>query len=140
MTPSSDGPVPLYGGTQPLIPRSGVKHEACLARLSIPRSPMSSSPANALTGTQPPVPEFFEWQIPEKPISIQLSLDVISRMNGPILEAFNALPRRGLEIGGLLLGRVERGSPAKVIIEDFEAVESEHLHGPSYTLSARDNQ
>lgn len=99
---------------------------------------MSSSAANARTVTQPSVPEFFEWKFPEKPISIELNLDVIERMNGPIVEAFKALPRRGLEIGGLLLGRVERGSPAKVIIEDFEAVESEHLHGPSYALSPKD--
>ena len=101
---------------------------------------MASFPANARTVavTQASVPAFFEWQIPEKPASIQLSLDLISRMNAPIVDAFKSLPRRGLEVGGILLGRVERGSPLNVTIEDFEAVESEHLHGPSYALSPKD--
>ena len=101
---------------------------------------MASFPANARTVavTQASVPAFFDWQIPEKPVSIQLSLDLISRMNAPIVDALKSLPRRGLEIGGLLLGRLERGSPFQIIIEDFEAVESEHLHGPSYALSPKD--
>jgi hypothetical protein len=99
---------------------------------------MASSPANARTVTAESMPEFFVWQIPEKPVTVDLSLDVISRMNAPIVEAFKSLPRRGLEIGGLLLGRIEPGHPHKVIIEDFEAVDSEHLHGPSYALSPRD--
>lgn len=99
---------------------------------------MASSPANARTVAQASVPEFFAWQIPDKPLSIELNLDVISRMKLPIMEAFKALPRRGLEIGGLLLGRVEHGAPAKVIIEDFEDVECEHVHGPSYALSSTD--
>ncbi len=49
------------------------------------------------------------------------------------------MPRRGLEIGGLLLGRTEPASDTvTVIIDAFEEVPSEHERGPSSLASARD--
>jgi hypothetical protein len=61
-------------------------------------------------------------------------------LQGLFLEGLKAVPRRGLEVGGVLLGRVENGAEDSrtVIVEDFEAVNSEHRRGPSYTLSPKD--
>ena len=78
---------------------------------------------------------FYVWEVPDKPISIQLYFDVVDRMSPEVLRGLGALKRRGAEVGGLLLGRVEHGI---VTIEDFEPVPSEYLTGPSYNLSAKD--
>ena len=81
---------------------------------------------------------FYVWEVPDKSISIQLPFDVIDRMSPEILRGFGALKRRGAEVGGLLLGRAEPGQRYRVVIEDFEPVQSEYLTGPSYNLSEND--
>jgi proteasome lid subunit RPN8/RPN11 len=52
-----------------------------------------------------------------------------------VVDAFFSLPRGGAEIGGILLGRHERG---RVTITDSAALECEHAFGPSFTLSKTD--
>jgi proteasome lid subunit RPN8/RPN11 len=52
-----------------------------------------------------------------------------------VMDAFFSLPRGGAEIGGLLLGRYEKG---RVSIVDAVAMECEHAFGPSFVLSPRD--
>jgi hypothetical protein len=48
---------------------------------------------------------------------------------------------RGIEAGGLLLGRTQRdGGQTLVVIEDFEPLQCEHLAGPSFILSASDRR
>lgn len=79
----------------------------------------------------------YVWQDPDRPITIHLDLAVVSRLSLEAMEAYKAVPRRGLEIGGLLTGSIE-GSV--VHIHDFHAVESEHQWGPSYRLSESDHQ
>src|ERR1700732_2276302 len=81
---------------------------------------------------------FYVWEVPGKPISVQLHFDVIDRVSPDILRGLGALKRRGAEVGGILLGRSEDGPQPKVIVEDFEAVPSEYLTGPSYNLSEND--
>ena len=51
---------------------------------------------------------YFETGIPGADLKIQLSLDVIVRLGLGVMEGFKLVPRRGLEVGGLLLGRVEQ--------------------------------
>jgi hypothetical protein len=49
------------------------------------------------------------------------------------------VPRRGLEIGGILLGHVDcQDDKTNFWIKGFEPVESEHRSGPSYVLSESD--
>jgi hypothetical protein len=58
-----------------------------------------------------------------------------------VQEGFKALPRRGLEIGGLLIGTARgAGNFTVVDVDDFEPVESEHATGPSYVLSDADRR
>jgi hypothetical protein len=83
----------------------------------------------------------YVWQVPAKPVSVHLSLEVIDRLGLAVKEGFKALPRRGLETGGLLLGSEKRVNGETVVfIEDFEPLESEHAFGPSYLLSAADRK
>jgi hypothetical protein len=81
------------------------------------------------------------WEVPGKPVSVRLSQDVIGRLGMAVWEGFKALPRRGLETGGLLIGtKREAGNQVVVTVDDFEPVESEHAAGPSYLLSDADRR
>ena len=71
-------------------------------------------------------------------MTIHLHLDVLDRLASEVMRGFGAVPKRGAEVGGLLIGTVEpaRGSdPAIVRIEDFEPVECEYKRGPSYLFT-----
>jgi len=52
-----------------------------------------------------------------------------------VSETFATAPHRGVETGGILLGRREED---RIVVEDFEPVPSEHQFGPSYRLSDAD--
>src|SRR5262245_34792405 len=81
---------------------------------------------------------YYAWEVPEKPVAVHLHFDVIDRMSPEILRGLGALKRRGAEVGGLLLGKVQPGAPQTITIEDFEPVPTEYLTGPSYNLSSKD--
>jgi len=81
---------------------------------------------------------FYVWEVPEKPIVVHLSFDVVDRILVEVMRGFGAIPRRGAEVGGILLGSVETGEKTVVRVEDFEAVACEHRRGPSYLLSEGD--
>jgi hypothetical protein len=53
------------------------------------------------------------------------------------IEGFCSLPKRGVEVGGVLYGRVEGRS---VVIESYEEAPCEHRYGPSYALSDADRE
>ncbi len=85
------------------------------------------------------VPGYFVWQAPGQPAVIHLSIDVVDRMSADILRGFGAVPKRGAEVGGVLIGTVTRDNPAgdmkTIRIEDFEAVPCTYARGPSYLLT-----
>ncbi len=82
---------------------------------------------------------FYTWQPPQKPITIQLHFDVVDRLLLDVMKGFGAVPRRGAEVGGFLLGTRDRsGDHLTVEIQDFESISCEHAEGPSFVLSAND--
>ncbi|HWD00042.1 MAG TPA: energy transducer TonB [Candidatus Sulfopaludibacter sp.] len=83
----------------------------------------------------------YVWNDPERPVSIHLSIGMVRALSLQALEGLKSVPRRGLEIGGLLLGHTLFLNGRHIIsIENYEAVESEHRSGPSYLLSDMDRQ
>jgi hypothetical protein len=80
---------------------------------------------------------YFECDIPNENVRIQFNPEAMERLGAAVMEGFKAVPRRGLEVGGLLVGRVENDC---VIVEDIEAVDSEHQRGPSWLLSEKDKR
>jgi hypothetical protein len=84
-----------------------------------------------------PIPGFYVWEVPGKWISIELSLDVVDRLNQDVIRGFGSLPRRGAEVGGILLGTVSGGGRI-VRVEDYREVPIEYRRGPSYLLSELD--
>jgi len=87
------------------------------------------------SATQP----FCVWTQASGNFAIQIPPDVIGSLGTESLVAFKRVPRRGLETGGILLGRTEfLGDTTTFWIEGFAPIESEHRFGPSYLLSDSD--
>ena len=96
-------------------------------------------PSTATTEARP-IPGVYVWEPAGKPISIRLSLDVVDRMQQDVMRGFGAVPKRGAEVGGILLGRWAPGEKRVVAIDDYVMVPIEYKRGPSYLLSEEDAQ
>ena len=88
-------------------------------------APASSSPA-------------YLWEVANKPVSVRLNLEMVERLEREVVESFRSLSSRGSEIGGLLLGSVQSGTPARVWVESYELVACDYARGPLYQLSEAD--
>jgi len=84
------------------------------------------------------VPGYYVWELPGKPIVVHLHLSVIDRMSAEVMRGFGAVPKRGAEVGGVLLGTIEQGEPTIVKVEDFAPVACDYKRGPSYLFTADD--
>lgn len=82
--------------------------------------------------------EFFVPKITGTGLDIRIGLSLIEDLGFATIEGLKAVPRRGLEIGGILLGQVDAAQKA-ILIEHYEEVESEHLYGPAWLLSPKDH-
>jgi periplasmic protein TonB len=84
--------------------------------------------------------DYFVWSSEERPVSVHLNLRGVNALDAQARATLGTMPRRGIEIGGLLLGRVKNPNPGQYIVsvEQFEPFEIEHLRGLSYILSAAD--
>ena len=60
---------------------------------------------------------------------------MMNRMRLAVVESFFAIPRGGVEIGGVLFGSFE---PGRVIVQVFRTLGCEHAAGPSFILSEAD--
>jgi hypothetical protein len=80
----------------------------------------------------------FCYEPPGKGVAFNIAYDVVDRLSAEIMRGFGLVPRRGAEVGGILLGAAEQGERLVVRIDDFIIVPSEHLRGPSYILSDND--
>jgi hypothetical protein len=83
-------------------------------------------------------PGYYVWELPGKPVVVHLSLALIDRLSAEVMRGFGLVPKRGAEVGGLLLGTIEQGSPTIVRVEDFEQVPCDYKRGPSYLFTADD--
>src|SRR5437016_3882187 len=81
------------------------------------------------------VPGYFVWEIPGKPVAVYLHLDAVDGLLAEAMRGLAAIPKRGAEVGGILLGSIKEGDPAVVRVEDFEPVACEYHRGPSYQLA-----
>jgi hypothetical protein len=79
------------------------------------------------------------WTDATRKFAIHIQQEVIGRLATDAWVAFKRVPRRGLEIGGILLGHIDcQDDTTRFWIKGFEPVESEHRSGPSYVLSESD--
>lgn len=81
----------------------------------------------------------YVWQPEGHPVSIRLNYTAVDKMTLEVMRGFGSIPRRGAEVGGLLLGTAEvNGNQRIVNVVDFHPVACEHSRGPSYLLSDKD--
>lgn len=80
--------------------------------------------------------EGFRWRPAEAGPEIVLRWFVMSGIEAEVVEGFKALPKRGAEIGGALVG--QRGPRGEFLIESWHPIPIEHRTGPSYILSDAD--
>ena len=78
-----------------------------------------------------------EWKSPPGHSRVLLNPVCIRELRRLAIQGLMALPRRGIEIGGILFG----GSSGSTLrIEGFEEGPCEHRYGPSYALSGSDRE
>jgi hypothetical protein len=80
---------------------------------------------------------FYTWNPPASPAEVQLDFSVIDGLLLEVMKGFGAVPKRGAEVGGILLGSVSESSGHRTIhISGFRAVACAHAFGPSFLLTA----
>lgn len=99
-----------------------------------------TSQAESGRETDSPAGTAYRWDVPGRSATIFIDYDLVDRLGFEIMRGFGAVPKRGAEVGGILLGSAEMGDRMVVRIEDFVGVPCEHLRGPSYVLSEKDMQ
>jgi len=78
-------------------------------------------------------PQSYLWQVPGKNTRVLLDFDVVDRLLQEVMRGFGVIPKRGIEVGGILLGSFGEGGEVRVM--DFEPVSCQHTRGSSYLLS-----
>ena len=83
---------------------------------------------------------YWGWEPAGKSISIQIGFEVVERMLASIIDGFGSVPKRGAEVGGLLIGKRTAGTPVVYRIEEFVDVPCQHKFGPSYVFGPEDHE
>jgi proteasome lid subunit RPN8/RPN11 len=84
--------------------------------------------------------QIVRWTADGAPVIVECPADVLDDIRIQAVDAFHMLSRGGVEVGGVLYGAVEEGAPATVRVSAFRPLECEHLSGPSFVLSRRDQE
>lgn len=82
-------------------------------------------------------PGYYTCQFADSGAVVRFSLDGLDGLQGEVMTGFGAIPRRGAEVGGILLGHA---AGAEVWVDGFAIVPCEHRRGPSYLLSDLDRE
>ncbi len=77
------------------------------------------------------------WSVEGHSIRVLYWASVLDEIRAAAVAGYCKFPRGGLEVGGILFGRIERGATRIVA---FRPVTCEYKFGPSYQLSEEDHQ
>jgi hypothetical protein len=87
------------------------------------------------------VPGYYVWEVPGKPIAVYLRLETLDRLEAEVLRGLGAIPKRGAEVGGVLLGSLESSPSGTIVrVQDFEPVACSHKRGPTYSLDEEESK
>ena len=81
--------------------------------------------------------EFLTWRASGCPFTIAYPARLLDDIRVAIVDAFFSLPKGGVEIGGVLLGKYDA---EQLCIVDYAPLACEHAFGPSFTLSRNDQK
>lgn len=82
-----------------------------------------------------PLPGVYVWEPSGKTPAVHLDLAVVDNLLPEVMRGFAAVPKRGAEVGGILIGAIEGGV---IHIQHFELVPCVYARGPSYLLATED--
>lgn len=82
-------------------------------------------------------PAFGSWSVPEIPLTIEYTLDVLEEIRAAATDGVRQLSRGGLEVGGVLFGARGAGS---IRISKWRPIRCEYAHGPAFLLSHNDRK
>lgn len=83
---------------------------------------------------------YYVWEVAGKPVGVRFSYNAMDRILHEAVRGLGLLPRRGAEVGGLLLGTVEPGEILTTRIEDVAPVPIEYAFGRFYAFSENDEK
>jgi hypothetical protein len=83
---------------------------------------------------------YYVWEAEGKAFKVHVLLDAMDAVLAEIMRGFGAVPKRGAEVGGLLIGSVELDGATVVRIENFEPLDCAYTRGPSFLLSAEERK
>ncbi len=78
---------------------------------------------------------FALWLDTQTNWKVQYSIPLFHEIDFHVNEGYRRIPHGGVEVGGVLYGRIDPGS---VIISAFRPIECDHASGPSFLLSESD--
>ncbi len=78
-----------------------------------------------------------EWFVAELDLAVVVSEPALESMRRAAMVGLQKIPRRGLEIGGVLFGR---RSGNRIEIHQWREIECEHARGPGFSLSEKDEK
>jgi TonB-like protein len=83
--------------------------------------------------------DHYLWETPGKGLRIYANPERVDLLQTQVLSAAEPLPKGGLEIGGILLGRMQLGGGyITAFIDDFEPVRCAYRKGPQYSFTDED--
>lgn len=84
---------------------------------------------------------FYTWSPPGVSTTVHLEFSVVDRLLLEVMKGFGAVPKRGAEVGGILLGAVKEIDGRRVVhVFDYAVVACSHASGPSYVLSEAERE
>ena len=86
-----------------------------------------------------PASPALEWQSADASTRVSVPFEVVDQITGFVVEAYKAVPRRGAECGGVLVGQTRLGTVTNHLVTGFQPIPCEHLLGPSFVLSPDDD-
>ncbi len=97
------------------------------------------SPPFPVEGT--PQGSVCRWTSPDQKHRIIIPAALLKELVHSAIQGFVAVPRRGLEVGGLLFGRVRKeGSTTVYEIASRQVIPCDHTWGPSYSFGEGDHE
>ncbi len=85
--------------------------------------------------SEEPSVSFAYWEGSSHHVRVSYSLPLFHEVDFYVNEGFRRIPHGGVEVGGVLYGRL---SDNIISLEAFRPIECEHASGPSFILSDRD--
>ena len=84
--------------------------------------------------------DFYTWTFPGAPVSIHLHLNAVERLGREVRRAYESIPSRHVEIGGLLLGTADFLASPVIEVKDFEPFLCEYRPDHKFILSESDRR